>query len=367
MSMRPLHSLLLVLLLPVVTCDGEETASLYITSMPMGKGMSAKNGLYVSQIDAEGKLSEAKHLLTDQAAMTVDRRANGGLVYTAGKDGGLLAVDRATGEVRARLGLANLQSCYVSTNPDKSLLFIASIGTGQAHIVKLAKDGTFAESASFTIPKAETARKSSPHCVEVSPDGKFLFVADIAGTRVVRLRIDAETPALTVDGTVTTERMEGPRHLTFDAEGKRMYLVNQMGEAVTVFNYTAATGALVEVDHEQTVPDDQLESKNHIAEIEVHPSGKFVYVSNRGHDSIALLRRNTTDGTLTFVECVSSGGEAPWAFTIHPDGRTLYCSNRKSDNVRVYRIEAESGKLTFTGQEIKVPAPRTITVVAPAG
>ena len=130
---------------------------------------------------------------------------------------------------------------------------------------------------------------------------------------------------------------------------------------MSILNYQ--DGQLIYLNNVQTLPDDQLHINNHIAEIKIHPSGKFVYVSNRGHNSLTLLTRNTDTGQLTFVKCFSSQGSMPWSFELSTVGDYLYCSNRKSNNVTCFKINRSTGELTYTGQKISVNEPSCLKLI----
>ena len=134
-----------------------------------------------------------------------------------------------------------------------------------------------------------------------------------------------------------------------------------MGEAITVFNYK--DGNLIELENIQSLPNDQLEINNHIAEIKIHPSGKFVYASNRGHNSLALFQRDTKAGLLRFDRCFSSGGESPWSFAISAKGDYLYCTNNKSHNLVTYKIDQDNGFLERLALTVRVPNPASVIIV----
>ena len=178
-------------------------------------------------------------------------------------------------------------------------------------------------------------------------------------------RVDA-TSGLVFDGTITSENFAGPRHLCFDAEGKTLYVASQGAKAVTVFRYHPQDGTATEIDHEPTLPASMNEINNHIAEIEVHPSGKFVYVSNRGtFNSIAVQQRDPKTGELTFVEAVESGGVAPWSFTIHPNGKFLYAANRSDGTIVTFAIDPQTGRLKRVGEPVLVPMPKCLSFARP--
>jgi 6-phosphogluconolactonase len=327
-------------------------------------GTQGGHGLYHCSINPEnGHLSPAKRFPADAASVLARSRANH-ITYTAGKNTEgqhlLTAVRITDGTILNRKEFSG--SCYLAISPDKKLLFSANIG-GQIDTFRINADGSLGDQTSLIELKAEPGRKKfAPHAVVPSPDGRFLIVPDIAGNRICRLKIEPETGKLTELSPVLSKRFHGPRHFCFDSESKTAYLVNQMGEAVTVFRYTADDGTLTEIGHEPSLPEDQLTINNHIAEIKIHPSGKFLYVSNRGHDSIALFRRDQKTGMIRFIECVNSKGKGPISFTIDQKGRHLYCANRKSSNITIFRINPDTGKLRPISQTISVPEPVCLSI-----
>ena len=151
--------------------------------------------------------------------------------------------------------------------------------------------------------------------------------------------------------------------MTFRPDSKFVYAISEMSSTVTAFHYDAKAGVLYELQTVPMLPKD-FSARNDAAEIAVHPNGKFVYASNRGHDSIAIFAIHPKKGTLTFVERVPTGGKEPRHFAIDPTGNYLLAENQLSNNVVVFKIDIATGGLTPTGQVIEVPSPVDITFVA---
>jgi 6-phosphogluconolactonase len=148
--------------------------------------------------------------------------------------------------------------------------------------------------------------------------------------------------------------------VTFDPKGKFAYVINELGSTIIAFSYDATKGTLNELQTVSTLPDG-FKGNNSTAEIHVHPNGKFLYGSNRGHDSLAVYAIDEKNGTLTFVEHQSTQGKAPRNFTIDPTGHWLLAANMNSDNIVTYSIDEQTGKLTPTGQNIQTGTPVCIT------
>ena len=148
----------------------------------------------------------------------------------------------------------------------------------------------------------------------------------------------------------------GPRHFALSPSGKFAYVISEMGRSVTVFSNDAASGKLQRLQTVSTLPKD-FTGRNDDAEIEIHPSGKYLYASNRGNESIAVYAIDPEKGTLALVEIAPTGGKEPRSFAIDPTGRFLFAANQKSDNIVVFRIEEKTGRLSPTGNVLNVPSP----------
>ena len=156
----------------------------------------------------------------------------------------------------------------------------------------------------------------------------------------------------------------GPRHFAFHPTGRFAYVINEISSTVTAFTYDKARGVLTEVQTISTLPQDFTGNNNSTAEVQVHPSGKFLYGSNRGHNSIAVFRIDTRKGTLTPVGHVPTQGNVPRNFGVEPGGSWLIAANQNSDNIVVFRIDGKTGILTRTGQSLEVGAPVCVKFMA---
>ncbi len=155
----------------------------------------------------------------------------------------------------------------------------------------------------------------------------------------------------------------GPRHFGFSPNGTFAYVINEMQSTVTAFSYDADRGQLHSLQTISTLPKD-FAGANDDAEIQVHPSGKFLYASNRGHDSIAVFAIDESKGTLTALQYVSTQGKVPRNFEIDPTGSRLFVANQKSDNIVIFRIDPKTGRLAPTGDVLHVPSPVCVKFVA---
>jgi len=181
---------------------------------------------------------------------------------------------------------------------------------------------------------------------------------------VIIYRFNPKTGSLSSNSSryVKVDPGAGPRHFTFHPNGKFAYVVNEMQSTVVVFAYDKK-GTLRQLQKISMLPAD-FKGKNDAAEVQVHPSGKFLYASNRGHDSIAVFAIDPHNGTLSRVEITSTGGKEPRHFGIDPTGSYLLAANQKSDSIVVFRIDAASGRLTPTGKVVEAPTPVYVRFVA---
>lgn len=279
--------------------------------------------------------------------------------------------DKTEGAVRAfaieaeKLQPLNLEStggdglCHVNIDGSGRVVVGVSYGGGEVASFPVRDDGTLGPRASVlkttgkTGPNTQRQEKPHPHSATFSPDNRFVYVCDLGLDLVFCYAVEAANGSLKPAGQFATEPGAGPRHSKFSADGNFFYVINELGNTVSMFTVDQNSGALQRVE---SVPSMNAAAANSItAEIRVHPSGKFTYGSNRGHDSIAAFQREESTGRLRLIETVSSGGKHPRNFALSPDGRWLVCANRDSDNLVVFRIDPETGRLTATGHTARVP------------
>jgi 6-phosphogluconolactonase len=210
-------------------------------------------------------------------------------------------------------------------------------------------------------------RQEGPHAhsIDLSRDNRFAMVDDLGLDELLVYKFDSGKGSLTPNDPPFTKVAAGagPRHFALRPDGKFAYVVTEIGHTVTVFSNDAANGKLQVIQTITTLPKD-FTGRNDDAEIAVHPSGKFLYASNRGDDSIAIYAIDHAKGTLTQVGSVHTGGKEPRSFEIDPTGALLFAQNQKSDNIVVFKINAKTGLLTTTGQVLDVGSPVCLKFVA---
>jgi 6-phosphogluconolactonase len=254
--------------------------------------------------------------------------------------------------------------CHLTVDKAGKNVLAANYSGGSVCCLPIDADGRLAKASAFIQHHGKSAdanRQEAPHAHSVNLDAAnhFAFVADLGLDEVLVYKFDADKGSLKANEppAAKVKPGSGPRHFAFHPNGRFAYVINEMALTVTAFNYDPARGVLTELQTISTVPEGVQGRENSTAEVQVHPSGKFLYGSNRGHDSIAAFAIDATSGRLTPIGHQSSGGKTPRNFGIDPSGRYLLAANQDSDNIVVYKIDGETGKLTPTGNEIKVAKP----------
>ena len=249
-------------------------------------------------------------------------------------------------------------ACYLDVDATGKAVVVANYTTGNVASLSVKADGSLGEVVS-TIQHsgtgADPARQKGPHahCIVVSPDNKFAYSADLGLDQILIYKLDPATAKLTANqpAFAKTPVAAGPRHLTFHPNGKHVYVINELSNSVTVFDYNAETGALVETQTISTLPKD-FDGKSYCADLKITPDGKFLYGTNRGHDSLAAYRIGD-NGQLTLIGIEPSLGKGPQNLLIAPGGKLLLCANMPGNNVAVFRIDPQTGALKSAGTPIE--------------
>jgi 6-phosphogluconolactonase len=205
-----------------------------------------------------------------------------------------------------------------------------------------------------TDPKRQDA--PHPHSVTISPDNRHVIVCDLGLDKIFSYALDPATATLTPAAIpfVTTPPGSGPRHFKFSADGRHAYAITEMGGTIEAFTYSAANGALTPLQSIPSLPPDFTGLKWG-AEVRVHPNGRFLYASNRTHDSLAVFALAPATGRLTLIEIVPCGGQNPRNFALSPDGQWLVCAHQDSHNLAVFRVDPQTGRLGLTAHTATVP------------
>jgi len=358
----------------VATFAAEPTRSLlYIGAYG---GRDGAKGISVCDFDsATGKLSNLR--LAAEArnpsflAFHPDKStmfAVGETANSEGKPGGSVSgykVDANSG----KLTLINSQStvgagpCHLCVDPEGKAVLVANYGGGSVASFPIMQGHELGESASFFQHKGSSAnpnRQKEPHAHSINLDkaAKFAFCADLGLDKVLVYKFDAATAKLTPNDPpfVSVAPGSGPRHFAFHPSGKLAYVINELKFTMTAFKYDADKGTLTEIQTISTLPAG-WEGQGGTAEVVVHPNGKFLYGSNRGHDSIAVLNIDEQTGKMTFLGTQGQGVKWPRNFVLDPTGKWLLVGNEQGASITVYEVDPETGELHPTENRIETPKP----------
>lgn len=331
-------------------------------------------GIYVSRMDpATGKLSEAKLAAETPnptfLALDPSKRflyaANEVGDFDARKTGGVTGykIDPATGTLTLinRVSSEGAGPCHLVVDSSARNVLVANYTGGSVAVLPITGEGVLRPASCFIQHQGSSVnkqRQEAPHAHGIAIDARnhVALVADLGLDKVLAYGFEPQVGRLNVWAPpfASVAPGAGPRHLTFDPQGKFLFVINEMGSTITSFKYNIKEGHLRELQTISTLPEGFTGSSS-TAEIEFHPSGRFLYGSNRGHDSIAVFSH--ADGKLRLVQHVPTGGKTPRNFAIDPTGQWIVAGNQTSDLVTVFKVDATSGKLTATGQELAVGAP----------
>lgn len=291
----------------------------------------------------------------------------------AGREGGGVAA-LAIGEKGALVPLNQQPThasdpCYVSVDRSGRWVLVANYTGGSVAVLPVGEDGRLGAAATVVQHQGSSVNRSRqegphPHSVILDPSGRHALVADLGLDRIFVYRLDGQTGALTLNGAPRPVAPgSGPRHLELHPSGRYLYATNELSSTVTAFAYEAEQGSLRELQTVPTLPAEWT-GESTAADLHVARSGRFLYASNRGHDSIAIFSVDGDTGMLRALGHASTQGRTPRNFAIDPSGRFLLVANQDSHTVVTLRIDAQSGLLAPTGQVAEVPSPVCVRVVA---
>jgi 6-phosphogluconolactonase len=332
------------------------------------KGTS--QGIYSVRLDdATGALSAPTlaAAATDPAwlALSPDRKYLYAIHGSAAQARGF-AVDSAAGKLTplpaADAPAANPPS-HLAVDATGRTLLAANYRDGFVAALAIQPDGTLGAPQAIRHeghgPNPARQEKPHVHSVTLSPDNRFVIVADLGLDRVFSYALDAARSRLTpaTPPFVATAPEAGPRHFKFSPDGRRGYVINELANTITAYDYDAAHGALSPTKTVPTLPPG-FTAPNTTAEVRVHPNGRFLYGSNRGHDSIAVFSLDPATGRPgdTPVEITPTGGKNPRNFALSPDGRWLVCGHQDTPLLTVFRVDPNTGRLTRTPHTAEVPS-----------
>ncbi|MCX6238746.1 MAG: lactonase family protein [Bacteroidia bacterium] len=252
---------------------------------------------------------------------------------------------------------------YICMDASKKFVLVANYKGSSVTVIAINHDGRLGEitaNIKHTGRSIDTVRQTQPyvHSVRLDPTNRFALVADLGLDKLFVYRFNSKTGSLEPNDPpfVKVSPGSGPRHLAFHPNGKFVYLINEMASTVITFAWDSATGKLTELQTSSTLPAD-FKGKNACAEIEVYPNGKFLYASNRGHESLAVFAINNTTGKISLLECIPTLGHSPRNFAFDPTFKWLIVTNHGSDNAMVFKVDDKSGHLIPVGEPVPIVYP----------
>lgn len=328
-------------------------------------------GIYTATLNLEsGKVSKPELATETRNPSFLAIHPNQSLLYAVGevsdfdgkKSGAVAAfqIDHSSG----KLTLLNKQAskggapCHLVVDRSGKYVLFANYGGGNVGAMSIEGDGRLGSLSGFVQHKGSsiTPRQKGPHAHSINLDAnnQFAVAADLGLDKLITYRLTNKGELKNI-----AEHVEkpgaGPRHFVFHPKGRHGFLLNEMNATVSSLAYDPETGHFKSIQTLSTLPSG-FEGRKSCAEVRIHPSGKFLYCSNRGHDSIAVYQVDSS-GTMKRIEIVKTGGKEPRNFNLDPTGKFLLAENQKSDSIVVFRIDQKTGQLTPTGQTVSVPTP----------
>jgi 6-phosphogluconolactonase len=262
--------------------------------------------------------------------------------------------------------------CHLALDNSGKHVIVANYTSGSVAVIPVAADGRLSPATTaiqHTGKSIHPERQSGPHahCVTLDRANHFAFICDLGLDRIMSYRFDAATGMLTANDPpfAAVKPGSGPRHMSFRPDERFAYVISELGSTVTVFSYDSAAGKLTEIQTVSSLPQ-YYEGPNAGAEIAVHPSGRWVYASNRGNDTVILFNVDSEKGTLTYVEEQGTGGKTPRHFAIEPSAKHLAIANQDTDQLLACRIDPGNGRLKPSGIFTECPSPTCVKFLPPA-
>jgi 6-phosphogluconolactonase len=357
------------LLVHVGTYTSGESEGIYSFILDLSAGELVPHG-EVTRTDNPSFLAmhpNHKYLYAVNESSTFQGQPGGGVTA--------FAVDRASG------GLTMLNQklsggaapCHLVVDATGQNVLVANYTGGSLASLRIESDGSLGITSSFIQHTGSSlhARQASPHAHSIDMDyaNRFAICSDLGLDKVLLYRFSPRRGKLVAAGSVDTAPGAGPRHFALHPSGRFGYGINEIDLTVTTYQYRAARGSLHAMQTLSTLPPgEQRQEGMSTAEIYCHPSGRFVYGSNRGHDTIVVYSVDQQTGKLTYVENESTVGKTPRSFGIDPTGNFLLAANQASNNILIFRIDQQTGELEYTGHGVDCPTPVCIIFTfAPSG
>jgi 6-phosphogluconolactonase len=375
-----------VVVLVLVPCQGftqkPNSKHSYVMYVGTYTGPASK-GIYAYRFDAGTGQTTPLGLVAETAnpsflAVDASRRflyaVNEISDYQGEKSGGVsaFAIDQQSGKLAFlnEVSSHGAGPCYVALDKIGKYVMVANYDTGSVAVFPMLPDGKLGEASAVIQHNGhgpDPKRQEGPHAheIEASPDNRFALVSDLGLDEVLVYHFDPAKGTLSANDPPFAKVAPGagPRHFVFHPGTKFVYVIDEIASTVTAFSYNSARGSLSQISAVSTLPEG-FKGDNDTAEIHVSADGKFLYGSNRGHNSIAIFALDQATGAPKFVEAVATGGKTPRNFELTPGGDYLFAANQDSNNIVVFKVDKKTGHLAPTGQVLEAPSPVSLRFVA---
>jgi 6-phosphogluconolactonase len=324
-----------------------------ITLVPMGLAAEAENPSFL-ELDFKRRILYAVNQISKGAVSA-------------------FKIDSDTGKLTllGRRDTKGASPCHLALDQTGRHLAVGHFDGGTVAILPVAADGqpgdptdAVEHTGKSIDPKAQTG--PHPHCSAFSPDNQFVFVCDMGLDKIMRYKFDAAMGKLTPGDPpfIATKPGAGPRHMVFRPDGRFVYVVNSINSTVDAYSYDASAGMLKPIQNISTLPG-YYDGPNSAAEIDVHPSGKWLYVSNRGNNTVVLFEIDAANGALTYIEEQGTGGNTPRHFGIQPNAKHMVIANQDTHTLLACRIDSGNGRLKPSGVFAEAPSPTCAKFLPP--
>src|SRR5579859_462644 len=384
MKTPPRLLLILLLLAPVLFADKKDK-----TPTPPKKDFFAFAGTYTAKTQSKGIYSFRYDATTGKltaigvAAETPDPsfvaiHPSGKFLYAVNESGKSsfvtsFSLDAKTGTL-TQLNQVPAQGedpCYIAFDQNGKYILVANYTSGTLAVFPILADGKIGEKTALYQdsgklgPNKERQEGPHAHWIETSADNRYALAADLGLDQILIFQFDAAKGTLGphIPPGATLKAGSGPRHAIFSPNGKFLFVVSELNSTATSFAFDSKKGDLKQVNSVSTLPA-EFTGRNDVAEVAIHPSGRFLYVSNRGLDNIAIFDIDLKKGTLSPVGGIPTGGKEPRHFTFDPSGTFLFVENQFSDTIVAFHVDVNTGQLTPTGDNVAVPSPVCLKFIA---
>ncbi|TCZ77826.1 lactonase family protein [Paenibacillus albiflavus] len=324
-------------------------------------------GIYVyafHTVTGSLRLVEQYAGILNPSYLTIDKGGARLYAVSEGDEGAVVAyaIDPETGSLNRLNSQLTLGAhpCYVSLDPRGQHIMVANYTGGNVGLFPITDEGIGSVAANIqhegSSVQLDRQEKAHPHSIVTDPAGNYVFVPDLGMDQIVVYKLDANQHKLMRENSVSVKSGAGPRHLVFHPKHAYAYVINELDNTIIAYTYNSQQGTLAEIQTISTLIDSIVEV-SYCADIHITPNGNFLYGTNRGDDSLVVFQINESDGTLTYIERISTFGNFPRNFAIMPGGKFILAANQNSDSIITYAIDQETGRLTVVGEPVEVAKP----------